>query len=103
MTDNNERNALRTTLNAETARFQWQELQRFFAAGSVIAVADGLDLVEVALHIASDDKAVVVQWMEQGRVGKVSDEQAQAWLEQDAALWTVVVKPWILVQAEKPV
>jgi hypothetical protein len=103
MTDNNERNALRTTLNAETARFQWQELQRFFAAGSVIAVADELDLVEVALHIASDDTAVVVQWMEQGRVGRVSDEQAQAWLEQDAALWTVVVKPWILVQAEKPV
>jgi hypothetical protein len=103
MTDNNERNALRTTLNAETARFQWQELQRFFAAGSVIAVADELDLVEVALHIASDDKAVVAQWMEQGRVGRVSDEQARAWLEQDAALWTVVVKPWILVQAEKPV
>ncbi len=102
MTDNNEQSALRATLNAETARFQWKELQRFFAAGSVIAVADGLDLVEVALRIASDDKAAVAQWMEQGRIGRVSDEQALAWLEQDAVLWTVVVKPWILVQAEKP-
>ena len=101
MTDNDERSALRATLNAETARFQWKELQRFFAAGSVIAVADGLDLVEVALHIASDDKAAVAQWLEQGQVGRVSDEQALAWLEQDAALWTVVVKPWILVQLEK--
>jgi hypothetical protein len=102
MKDSNEQNTLRATLNAETARFQWKELQRFFAAGSVIAVADGLDLVEVALRVATDDKAAVAQWMEQGRVGRVSDEQALAWLEQDAALWTVVVKPWILVQAEKP-
>jgi hypothetical protein len=32
---------------------------------------------------------------------RVSDEQAQAWFEADADLWTVVVKPWILVQHNK--
>ena len=94
---------LRAQLNGETARFQWKELQRFFAAGTVIAVSDELDLVEVAVRIASDDKHTVAQWMAEGRVGKVSDAQASAWLDADAALWTVVVKPWILVQQEKPV
>lgn len=89
---------LRTKLNGETARFAWKELQRFFATGAVIAVADGLDLVEVALQIARDNKAAVEQWMAAGQLGQVSDTQAQAWLENDAALWTVVVKPWILVQ-----
>ncbi|MEI6545293.1 MAG: DUF2288 family protein [Methylococcales bacterium] len=28
----------------------------------------------------------------------VSDQQALAWLEVDADVWAVVVKPWILVQ-----
>ena len=103
MMDKDQQDAqLRARLNGETARFQWKELQRFFAAGSVIAVADGLDLVEVALRVATDDTPMIAQWMEEGRVGKASDAQAQAWLEQDAALWTVVVKPWILVQQEKP-
>lgn len=97
----NDLDLLRTTLNGETARFQWKELQRFFAAGTVIAVSNELDLVEVAARIAADDKDAVAQWMGEGRVGRVSDAQAGAWLEADAALWTVVVKPWILVQPEK--
>jgi hypothetical protein len=104
MTDKHQHEAqLRATLNGETARYQWKELQRFFAAGAVIAVADELDLVEVALRVATDDKRAIAQWLDEGRIGKASDAQAQAWLEQDAALWTVVVKPWILVQHEKPV
>ncbi|RJG02473.1 DUF2288 domain-containing protein [Noviherbaspirillum sedimenti] len=89
---------LRATLNGETARFAWKELQRFFAAGTVIVVDDALDLVEVAVQIARDNKAAVAQWMAAGQLGQVSDVQAQSWLQADAALWTVVVKPWILVQ-----
>ena len=93
---------LRARLNGETARLRWKELQRFFAAGSVVAVDDGLDLVEVALRVALDDSKAVAGWMTAQQLGPVSDAQALAWLEQDAELWTVVVKPWILVQREKP-
>ena len=89
---------LRAKINGETSRMQWKELQRFFAGGSVIAVSDDLDLVDVAVRIASDDTAAVQQWLSDGRVGRVSDAQASAWLEADATLWAVVVKPWILVQ-----
>jgi len=102
MTEENQQTALlRARLNGETARLRWQELQRFFAAGSVIAVDDGLDLVEVALRVATDDKDAVARWMAGNRLGPVSDRQALAWLAEDAELWTVVVKPWILVQREK--
>ena len=93
---------LRAKLNLETAQLPWKELLRYFAAGMVIAVGSELDLVEVALRISNDDKDTVAQWMEERRVARVSDAQASAWLEADAALWTVVVKPWILVQAAKP-
>jgi hypothetical protein len=31
-------------------------------------------------------------------IGKVTDEQASAWLAADTELWAVVVSPWVLVQ-----
>ena len=93
---------LRLKLNQETGRMRWEELQRFFAAGLVVLVADSLDLIEVAVAFTNDDKNTVQAWLAQGTVAKASDEQAAAWLEKDAQLWAVVVRPWILVQQEKP-
>lgn len=54
--------------------------------------------MDIALCISNDDKAAVAGWLAGSRVAKVSDAQARAWLDADASLWTVVVKPWILVQ-----
>jgi hypothetical protein len=85
-------------LNGETARIPWNELQRYFASGLVIQVNEELDLVDVAARVAQDDTATVSQWMNENRLGKVDDEQAQAWLKADAQVWAVVVRPWILVQ-----
>jgi len=93
---------LRVKLNQETSQMPWAELLRHFAAGSVIAVSNDLDLIDVAVCISNDDKTAVAQWMAEHRVAKVSDVQAAAWLEANAALWAVVVSPWILVQQEKP-
>ena len=92
---------LRDKINRETARLAWSELQKHFAGGTVVFVSDELDLVDVALRISHDDKANIVQWMADGKIAKVSDQQAQLWLETDAALWTSVVSPFILVQQEK--
>jgi hypothetical protein len=94
-------NELRAKINGETSRMPWKELERFFASGVVIAVSSDLDLVEVAYCVASDDKEAVAKWMAENRIGRVSDAQASAWMQSDASLWTVVVKPWILVQPEK--
>ena len=94
-------NELRAKINGETSRMPWKDLERFFASGVVIAVSSELDLVEVAYCVASDDKDAVAKWMGENRIGRVSDAQASAWMQSDASLWTVVVKPWILVQPEK--
>ena len=93
--------SLRTELNEQTAQMHWTELERFFASGSVIWVASELDLIDVGARIAADDKDSVLSWMNAGLVKKVTDEQARGWHEQDALLWTAVVKPWILVQHER--
>lgn len=92
---------LRTELNMQTAQMPWTALERWFASGGVIRVANELDLIDVAARIAADDKASIQQWMAAGLIGKVMDNQAAVWLSQNSVLWAVVVKPWILVQQEK--
>ena len=89
---------LRAKLNGETAKVSWAEMQRHHARGVVVRVEGQLDLVEVAVAMASDEGAAVSRWMQAGQVGKVSDEQARDWLARDPVLWSVVVAPWVLVQ-----
>jgi hypothetical protein len=96
-----EHELLHRKLNMETAPLPWAELQRHFAAGNLIVVDKDLDLIQVAACIANDNKPAVKEWMLANQLLKVSDAQAQAWLAQDAVLWAVVVKPFILVQEKK--
>jgi len=90
--------SLQAKLERETAKIAWCELQRFFAQGRAIRVAAGMDLIEVALAIGRDDAAQVERWMAAGQIERVSDAQATRWIEADARVWAVVVRPWVLVQ-----
>ena len=80
---------LHDKINRETGRVTWSELERHFAHGIVIYVNEELDLVEVALRIAHDDKAAIARWMNDGKIAKVSDAQAQAWQAAEVQLWGV--------------
>jgi hypothetical protein len=92
---------LHDKINRETARIPWSELERHFAHGVVVYVSEELDLVEVALRVAHDDKASIARWMSEGKLAKVSDLQARTWQAADAQLWASVVSPFVLVQPEK--
>lgn len=92
---------LHDKINRETARIPWAELERHFAQGNVVFVSPDLDLIDVAVRISHDDKESITRWMNEGKIGKVSDLQAQAWTEGAAQLWTSVVSPFVLVQPEK--
>jgi hypothetical protein len=89
---------LRDEIHAETSNIAWSELQRFFAAGKAIYVAVDLDLVEVAVQVSTDNSELVRQWMDTGKIAPVSDDQARCWIDTDATVWAVVVKPWVLIQ-----
>jgi hypothetical protein len=88
-------------LNLETALVAWTELQRFFAQGAVIWVDESLDLIGVAHCIAQDDSKAIRHWMRSKVLSQVSDEQAKRWLSEEAWLWSVVVRPLVLVQQIK--
>lgn len=89
---------LHDKINRETGRIAWSELERHFASGSVIWVSAELDLIEVALHVAHDNRANVERWLAEGQLARVNDEQALRWTESDAQLWASVVSPFVLVQ-----
>jgi hypothetical protein len=92
---------IRGKLVSETAKMPWNELQRFFANGSTLYIAPELDLIDVAFAFQRDLADQVKPWLDQAFVATVSTEQAKEWFEQDSLLWTVVVKPWVLVQLPK--
>ena len=94
----NHREIVRAKVNQETSKIAWKDLQRFFAAGMALTVAEDLDLVEVALQVSEDNATQIQEWMAAGKFGRVSDEQAGVWFERDALLWAVVISPWVLVQ-----
>jgi len=91
-----EREALRARINGETARIDWRDLERHFARGVVLRVADGGDLVEIALAMALDEQATVAAALERGELARASEDDAESW--QGRSLWAVVVAPWVLVQ-----
>ncbi len=91
----------RASVNLETAQIAWRELQRFFASGVAISVSPELDLVEVAFQVSEDNAEQIQKWMDAGQVARVTDEQALTWYDNDAIVWAVVVRPYVLVQAEK--
>lgn len=89
---------LETRLNLETGRISWRELQPFFARGQTIHVAPELDLIRVARDFVDDRAEQVQDWMSRGLVGEVSADQARHWIDTDADMWALVIKPWVLVQ-----
>lgn len=89
---------LKAKITGETARIGWHELQKFYAAGSVVVAAPAQDLVEVAFALATDQKAQVAEWLAAGLLWRATEQEARRWFEQNAELWAVVVSPWILVQ-----
>lgn len=89
------------TLLGETAKIPWRELQLFFAGGKAIFVDTELDLIDVARQFTNDNKTAVEQWLQNNQVLPVPDATAKTWYEDDAIVWAVVVKPWVLVQESK--
>ena len=86
-------------LNSETARISWEELQRYFARGVLIVIADGLDLPEIARKIADDDADSVRVLMEKNQIRQADDDDARKWQKNNQQFWAVVVAPWVLIQA----
>jgi len=91
-----DRDELKARLNTETARIEWSDLERHYARGIVVRVADSVDLIEIAVAMALDESDVIAAAMQADQVAPATEDDARGW--QGGALWAVVIAPWILVQ-----
>ena len=89
---------LREHLHGETSKLPWKDLEKHFARGVVFKVEQGLDILDVAIVIARDDKDSLKLWIDDKKVMAVEVEDAKKWHEASTSLWSVVVAPFILVQ-----
>ena len=89
---------LRQTLNIESGKLAWEELQVHFARGVVVVVDSKLDLIEVSSKFVNDDKHAIEEWMAEKKIGRATDDNAKRWLKNKTEFWAVVVPPWVLIQ-----
>lgn len=89
---------LRQTLNIESGKAEWSELQIHFARGTVVVVDPSLDLIDVSEKFVKDDKSVIETWMKDNKIYKATDENAKQWVKDEPIFWAVVVPPWVLTQ-----
>ena len=89
---------LRAKINSETGCVRWPLLERHYARGVLVSVAADLDLVTVAVAMATDDQQRFNDWLAAGKVHHATPQDAMDWHGRDAELWAVVAAPWVLVQ-----
>lgn len=89
---------VRDKLNTEAALIKWHELQTYFAAGQVVWVSPVLNLLDVGVAMSADDAKTVKPWVDANQVCGVTDAQAADWYDNDAELWALVIRPFVLVQ-----
>ena len=76
----------------------WRDLQGHFASGATLHVSPKLDLLDVACKLSRDDTKVLKPYIKQRLLSPVTDADALEWFEQDREMWTLVIRPWVLVQ-----
>ena len=88
-------------LHLETAKIPWRELQRFFAGGKLLLLDSHQDMLDVAASLVANDVERIQSLIKQELLVHPNDEQAKSWVAEDAELWAVVLKPWVLVQENR--
>lgn len=90
---------LRQTLNIESGKCSWKEIQVQFARGMVVVIDPSLDLIDVSEKFVKDDKASIEAWMNENKIWRATDNDAKGWVKTEPTFWAVVVPPWVLVQS----
>ena len=84
---------------AETATINWQSLEKFYAQGKLILVENGINLVDVAYSLSLNETVDIESMVQAKQLSRDFNTQARQWHQDDAEVWCVVVKPWVLVQS----
>ena len=77
---------------------EWQWIKPHCERGGLITVSPELELAEAGFRIASDDAAVVGEWIAGGLIGKPTAEEIEVWDREPARRFPVlIVSPYVLM------
>ncbi len=83
----------------DLAEVCWRELKIHLQRDAIIVVAAELDLVEVGVAVAEDDKTLVEAWIAANKLGKPTAKQLESWEQEEEKLFRMlIVQPFILIQ-----
>lgn len=84
----------------DLADVNWRELRIHLQRDAIIIVADELDLIDVGVAVAEDNKNLVEKWIAANQLGKPNEQQLENWeREPDTSFQMLIVQPFILVQS----
>jgi len=90
---------LRDKLQAEIGVVPFSDLRAHAKRGGLFLVSGEVLLVDVAVAVASDDKAAVEAFLASGSLGRPTLEQLEAWESAQGAVFEVaIVQPFVLAR-----
>src|SRR5262245_24577888 len=90
---------MREKLAATMGEVFWSDLKAHAARDALIVVADGLDLLDVGVALATDDKPRVEAWIAERRLTKPTAEDLARWpADPDARFESLIVAPFVLMR-----
>lgn len=91
---------LQTQLQKELAEVEWDSLKPHASRDALIVVNPLLDLIEVGVAIAQDNKQAVEHWIDEQLLRKPSAEELGNWNGQPEKMFkTLIVQPFVLICA----
>ncbi len=90
---------LRKRLTEDIADVNWNDIKPHAQRNAVIVVNENLNLLDVGVAIAQDDKIVVERWITENLISKPSNEQLSHWNDNTTQLFTtLIIQPFVLIQ-----
>ncbi|AFY39497.1 Protein of unknown function DUF2288 [[Leptolyngbya] sp. PCC 7376] len=93
---------LREQLKTGFGESEWEDLAPHAGRDAIIVVHPSLDLLMVGEAIATDNTALVSQWMEGTLVRKPTKEELTDWSKAKGQKFpTLIVQPFVLVNYDR--
>jgi hypothetical protein len=90
---------MRERLAAFLGEVFWSDLAAHAARDALIVVAEGVDLLDVGVAVATDDAEQVGRWIGGGQIKKPTAAQLDRWKAEPAARFeSLIVQPFVLVR-----
>lgn len=85
-------------LESQILVIPYPEMEPHLKRGAVILIDEDLNLAEVGLMVASDDKAGITKLLAAGQLTKASSIEFEQWRQHKQFFKILIVQPFVLAQ-----